>query len=77
MTSVEIVPFEDRHAPGVARLCTTVQWPSLTDPETVSEGHCTIVLSRAMPSAWLSSNGTMSTGLMPVTVGHTCCACAR
>ncbi len=35
MTSVEIVPFEDRHAPGVARLCTTVQWPSLTDPATV------------------------------------------
>ena len=35
MISVEIVPFEDRHAPGVARLCTTVQWPSLTDPATV------------------------------------------
>ena len=35
MTSVEIVPFEDRHAPGIARLCTTVQWPSLTDPATV------------------------------------------
>ena len=35
MSSVEIVPFEDEHAPGVARLCTTVQWPSLTDPEVV------------------------------------------
>ncbi len=32
---VEIVPFEAAHAPGIARLCTTVQWPSLTDPETV------------------------------------------
>jgi ribosomal protein S18 acetylase RimI-like enzyme len=35
MTSVEIVPFEDRHAPGIARLCTAVRWPSLTDPATV------------------------------------------
>jgi ribosomal protein S18 acetylase RimI-like enzyme len=35
MSSVEIVPFEDVHAPGVARLCTTVQWPSLTDPGVV------------------------------------------
>jgi predicted N-acetyltransferase YhbS len=35
MRSVEIVPFEPRHAPDIARLCTTVQWPSLTDPDTV------------------------------------------
>jgi ribosomal protein S18 acetylase RimI-like enzyme len=35
MSSVEIVPFEDRHAPGIARLSRTVQWPSLTDPATV------------------------------------------
>lgn len=35
MTSVQIVPFEDRHASGIARLCTTVQWPSLTDSEVV------------------------------------------
>jgi len=35
MSSVEIVPFEDAHARGVARLCTTVQWPSLTDPAVV------------------------------------------
>ena len=35
MSSVEIVPFEDRHAPGIARLSTTVQWPSLTEPATV------------------------------------------
>ena len=35
MTSVEIVPFEDGHAPGIARLCTTVQWPSLSDPAVV------------------------------------------
>jgi ribosomal protein S18 acetylase RimI-like enzyme len=35
MSSVEIVPFEDKHAPGIARLATTVQWPSLTDPDVV------------------------------------------
>lgn len=35
MTPVEIVPFEDGHARGIARLATTVQWPSLTDAETV------------------------------------------
>jgi ribosomal protein S18 acetylase RimI-like enzyme len=35
MASVEIVPFENRHAAGIARLSTAVQWPSLTDPETV------------------------------------------
>ena len=35
MLPVEIVPFEDGHASDVARLCTTVQWPSLTDPATV------------------------------------------
>jgi ribosomal protein S18 acetylase RimI-like enzyme len=33
--TVEIVPFEARHAPAIARLSTTVQWPSLADPETV------------------------------------------
>jgi ribosomal protein S18 acetylase RimI-like enzyme len=35
MSSVEIVPFEAEHAPGIARLATTVQWPSLTDPDVV------------------------------------------
>jgi ribosomal protein S18 acetylase RimI-like enzyme len=35
MDEVEIVPFEEEHAPGIARLSTTVQWPSLTDEETV------------------------------------------
>jgi ribosomal protein S18 acetylase RimI-like enzyme len=32
---VDIRPFEDADAEGVARLATAVQWPSLTDPETV------------------------------------------
>jgi ribosomal protein S18 acetylase RimI-like enzyme len=36
MSPVDVVPFEAAHARGVARLCTTVQWPSLTDPETVA-----------------------------------------
>jgi ribosomal protein S18 acetylase RimI-like enzyme len=35
MSSVEIVPFEDQHASGIARLATTVQWPSLSDPDVV------------------------------------------
>jgi ribosomal protein S18 acetylase RimI-like enzyme len=35
MSEVDIVPFEDSHASGIARLCTTVQWPSLTDPSVV------------------------------------------
>lgn len=35
MTSVEIVPFEAWHATGIARLATTVQWPSLTDSDVV------------------------------------------
>jgi ribosomal protein S18 acetylase RimI-like enzyme len=32
---VEVVPFEAGHAGGIARLATTVQWPSLSDPEVV------------------------------------------
>lgn len=35
MPTVEVLPFEDGHAQDVARLATTVQWPSLTDPEVV------------------------------------------
>lgn len=35
MSSVEIVPFEAEHARGIARLCTTVQWPSMSDPDVV------------------------------------------
>jgi ribosomal protein S18 acetylase RimI-like enzyme len=34
---VDIVPFEDSHAEGIARLATTVQWPSLTDPDVVRQ----------------------------------------
>lgn len=29
----------------------------------VSDGHCTVVLSRAIPAAWASSKGTISTEL--------------
>ena len=35
MTAVDVVPFEEAHAEGIARLATTVQWPSLTDPDVV------------------------------------------
>jgi ribosomal protein S18 acetylase RimI-like enzyme len=51
MESVEIVPFEDGHAAGIARLSTTVQWPSLTDPETVRR-VCTAPGSSAYVAVW-------------------------
>ena len=34
-STVDIRPFEDGDAEGVARLYTIVEWPSLTDPEVV------------------------------------------
>ena len=33
--TVDIRPFEDGDAAGIARLSTLVQWPSLTDPDVV------------------------------------------
>lgn len=35
VSTVDIRPFEDEDASGIARLSTTVQWPSLTDPDVV------------------------------------------
>ena len=35
MSTVDIRPFQDADAVAIARLSTTVQWPSLTDPEVV------------------------------------------
>jgi len=35
MATVDVRPFEAEHSPEVARLATTVQWPSLTDPDVV------------------------------------------
>jgi ribosomal protein S18 acetylase RimI-like enzyme len=35
VSTVDIRPFEDGDADGIARLSTTVQWPSLTDPDVV------------------------------------------
>ncbi len=37
MSTVDIRPFEDPDAAGIARLSTTVQWPSLTDPDVVRQ----------------------------------------
>jgi ribosomal protein S18 acetylase RimI-like enzyme len=37
MATVDIRPFEDPDAATIARLSTTVQWPSLTDAEVVME----------------------------------------
>lgn len=36
-TTVDIRPFEDGDASGIARLSTLVQWPSLTDPDVVRQ----------------------------------------
>jgi ribosomal protein S18 acetylase RimI-like enzyme len=38
--TVDVRPFEDGDEAGIARLATTVQWPSLTDPAVV-ERVCT------------------------------------
>ena len=35
MGTVDIRPFEDGDAAGIARLSTVVQWPSLTDADVV------------------------------------------
>jgi ribosomal protein S18 acetylase RimI-like enzyme len=35
MATVDIRPFADDDAPAIARLSTTVQWPSLTDADVV------------------------------------------
>jgi ribosomal protein S18 acetylase RimI-like enzyme len=35
VSTVDIRPFEDHHADAIARLSTTVQWPSLTDADVV------------------------------------------
>ena len=37
MSTVDIRPFEHGDAEDIARLSTTVQWPSLTDPEVVRQ----------------------------------------
>ncbi|HET8959597.1 GNAT family N-acetyltransferase [Nocardioides sp.] len=37
MTTVDIRPFEEPDAATIARLSTTVQWPSLTDAAVVTE----------------------------------------
>ncbi len=34
-TTVDVRPFEDGDAAGIARISTAVQWPSLADPEVV------------------------------------------
>lgn len=35
MSTVDVRPFEDGDSADIARLSTTVQWPSLTDPDVV------------------------------------------
>ena len=37
MSTVDIRPFEDADAEAISRLSTTVQWPSLTDPDVVRQ----------------------------------------
>ena len=37
MSTVDIRPFDDGDAEDIGRLSTTVQWPSLTDPDVVRQ----------------------------------------
>ncbi len=37
MATIDIRPFEAEHSLDVARLATTVQWPSLADPDVVRQ----------------------------------------
>lgn len=57
MDPVEIVPFEDQHAAGIARLSTTVQWPSLTDADTVRR-----VCTAPGASAYVAVSGGLVVG---------------
>lgn len=57
MSAVDIKPFEDEHAPGIARLCTTIQWPSLTDPGVVRQ-----VCTAPGSSAYTALAGTQVIG---------------
>ena len=76
MSRVEIVPFEDVHARGVARLCTTVQWPSLTDPGTVravctapgSSAYVALVGGRVVGWAQALGDGVLQSHLSFVAV---------
>ena len=71
VSAVQIVPFEDGHADGIARLSTTVRWPSLTAADTV-RAVCTAPGSSAT-SRW--STARSSAGRRPWGTGsssHTC-----
>ena len=76
MSRVEIVPFEDVHARGIARLCTTVQWPSLTDPDTVravctapgSSAYVALVGGRVVGWAQALGDGVLQSHLSFVAV---------
>ena len=76
MSRVEIVPFEDGHARGIARLSTIVQWPSLTDPATVravctapgSSAYVALVAGRVVGWAQALGDGVLQSHLSFVAV---------
>ncbi|MGN6130851.1 MAG: GNAT family N-acetyltransferase [Nocardioidaceae bacterium] len=55
--TVEIRPFEAADADGIARLSTTVQWPSLTDPDVVRQ-----VCTAPGSSAYVAVDGSRVVG---------------
>lgn len=71
MSDVQIVPFEAGHATGIARLCTTVQWPSLTDPDVVrrvctapgSSAYTALVSGRVVGFAQALGDGVLQSHL--------------
>lgn len=71
MSDVQIVPFEEAHATGIARLCTTVQWPSLADPDVVrrvctapgSSAYTALVEGRVVGFAQALGDGVLQSHL--------------
>ena len=62
MTTVDIRPFEEPDAATIARLSTTVQWPSLTNAEVVTEvctapGSVAYVALSATKAPYLQGSG--------------------
>ncbi len=79
-STVDIRPFEAVDAAGIARLSTTVQWPSLTDPDLVrrvctapgSAAYVAVQDTRVVGWAQALGDGVLQShlGLVAVHPGH-------
>ena len=87
VSAVQIVPFEDGHADGIARLSSTVQWPSLTTAGTVravctapgSSAYVALVDGEVVGWAQALGDGVLQSHLSFVAVhpDHRCRGIAR